>query len=333
MKRRRSRRWPRWRLCVLAAFLETLLASAGQAQDDGPVEGAAELLRLVGARAVGVGQAVVARRDGSESVWWNPAALAALTRREVAIHHSQDFFATGDALVLVIPSQLIGTLALTADIQDYGEQENTTGPDSPTGTLLSRSFVLSATYATTIGSHVRSGLGLKIFQLRFDCRGACDAPTSVAQTVAVDGGVQVDLGRSRRLSLGASVRNLGVPLQVEDEEQADPLPSRLQIGVAYRFPLPERYADDAELNFSADVFDDLNFATPLPRVGAEFVWQQRAFLRGGFVFEGSRSEAGGPSLGLGLVQGNVVIDIARVFTGFSADAGQAPTFLSLRLQF
>ena len=175
MKQRRSRRW---RVCVLAAVLETLLASTPQAQDDGPVEGAAELLRLVGARAVGVGQAVVARRDGSESVWWNPAALAALTRREVAIHHSQDFFATGDAIVLVFPSQLLGTLALTADIQDFGEQENTTGPDTPTGTLLSRSFVFSASYATSIGSHVRSGLGFKIFQLRFDCRGACDAPTS-----------------------------------------------------------------------------------------------------------------------------------------------------------
>jgi hypothetical protein len=30
---------------------------------------------------------------------------------------------------------------------------------------------------------------------------------------------------------------------------------------------------------------------------------------------------------------NLVLDLARVFTGFSADAGQAPTFLSLRFSF
>jgi hypothetical protein len=105
------------------------------------------------------------------------------------------------------------------------------------------------------------------------------------------------------------------------------------LGAAFSYPLPERYADDAELKLSADVFDDLDFDSPLPRVGAEFIWQRRAFLRGGYVFESSRSEAGGPSLGLGLVSGSVSIDIARVFTGFSADAGQAPTFLSLRIQF
>jgi hypothetical protein len=330
MKRRRSNRW---RTCALAAAIPVLLSTTSQAQDDVSVEGAVFLLRPVGARAVGIGQAVVARRDGSESIWWNPAALAAVTRREVAIHHSQDFFATGDALVLIIPSRLLGVLGITADIQDYGEQENTVGPEPPTGTILSRSFVLSATYATTIGSQVRSGVGFKVVQLRFDCTGPCDLPTSVAQTVALDAGVQVDVGRSRRLTVGASVRNVGVPLQVEDRPQADPLPSRLQLGAAFSYPLPERYADDAELKLSADVFDDLDFDSPLPRVGAEFIWQRRAFLRGGYVFESSRSEAGGPSLGLGLVSGSVSIDIARVFTGFSADAGQAPTFLSLRIQF
>jgi hypothetical protein len=317
----------------MAAAIPSLLSTAAGAQDDVSVEGAVFLLRPVGARAVGIGQAVVARRDGSEAIWWNPAALADLTRREIAIHHSQDFFATGDAVVLIIPSQLLGVLGITADIQDYGEQENTVGPEPPTGTILSRSFVLSATYATTIGSRVRSGVGFKVVQLRFDCTGPCDLPTSVAQTVALDAGMQVDLGRTRRFTFGASVRNLGVPLQVEDRPQADPLPSRLQLGVAYRYPLPARYADDADLRLSADLFDELEFGSPLPRLGAEFIWQERAFLRGGYVFEGSRSEAGGPSLGLGLVSGNVSIDIARVFTGFSADAGQAPTFLSLRLQF
>jgi hypothetical protein len=105
------------------------------------------------------------------------------------------------------------------------------------------------------------------------------------------------------------------------------------VGMHYNYPLPERYATDAELNLSVDVIDGLNIGNPLPRLGAEFVWQKRAFLRGGYVFDSARSEAGGPTIGLGFSRNNLVLDLARVFTGFSADAGQAPTFLSLRVSF
>ena len=320
---------------LFSALLLSLLGvrtSTLEAQGVGN-EGGAFLLRPVGARAVGLGHAVVARHDGSEGLWWNPASLAVAARREVSIHHSQDFFATGDALTLVIPSTLLGVFAIAADLQNYGEQENTTDPTLPaTGTVLTRSFVLSASYAASIGNRATTGVAFKVVQMRVDCTGPCDFPNEVAQTFAVDAGAQVDLGGSRRVTVGGSVRNMGLALQVQDSPQADPLPTRVQLGVAYRYPLPDRYAADAELNLSVDVIDGLNIENPAPRVGAEFVWQKRAFVRGGYVFENA-TEAGGPTLGLGFSRNNLVIDLARVFTGFSADAGQAPTFLSLRFAF
>jgi hypothetical protein len=315
---------------VLLACLTLELPAQGSVGS----EGGAFLLRPVGARAVGLGQAVVARRDGSEGLWWNPASLAAATRREMSIHHSQDFFATGDALTLILPSRLLGVFAIAADLQNYGEQENTTDPAVPsTGTVLTRSFVLSALYAAPIGNRASTGLAFKVVQMRVDCTGPCDFPNEVAQTFAIDAGAQLDLGGSRRVTLGASVRNMGLALQVQDSPQADPLPTRVQLGILYRYPLPERYAADADLNMSADVIDGLHIDSPLPRLGMEFVWQKRAFLRGGYVFDSPESEAGGPTLGLGFSRNNLVLDLARVFTGFSADAGQAPTFLSLRLTF
>lgn len=326
MKRRRYK----------ALLLQVLLCGTSSAGAQGSVgsEGGAFLLRPVGARAVGLGQAVVARRDGPEALWWNPSALATATRRELSIHHSQDFFATGDALTLILPSTLLGVFAIAADLQNYGEQENTTDPTlPPTGTILTRSFVLSASYATSIGNRASTGVAFKVVQMRVDCTGPCDFPNEVAQTFAIDAGAQLDVGRSRRVTLGASVRNMGLALQVQDSPQADPLPTRVQVGVLYRYPLPERYATDAELNMSVDAIDGLNIDSPLPRVGAEFVWQKRAFVRGGYVFDSAESEAGGPTLGLGFSRNNLVLDLARVFTGFSADAGQAPTFLSLRFAF
>lgn len=297
-------------------------------------EGGAFLLRPSGARAVGTGLAVVARADGSEALWWNPSAIAWATQREVSLHHSQDFFATGDAITLIIPSKLLGTFALAADLQNYGEQENTSDPGTPsTGTILTRSFVLTASYAATIGGRAAAGVSFKLIQMRVDCTGPCDLPNEVAQTVAIDAGGQVVLGRDRRVVLGASVRNLGLALQVKDSPQSDPLPGRVQVGVLLRYPLPAQYAEDATLNFSVDVVDELRPRRPLPRVGVEFGWQERAFVRGGYVFEAAGVEAGGPTLGLGFARGGLVIDLARTFTGFSADAGQAPTFLSLRLTF
>lgn len=323
---------PRCNAVIAASAL--CLTSAVEAQGTVGSEGGAFLLRPVGARAVGLGQAVVARRDGSEGLWWNPASLAAIARRELAIHHSQDFFATGDALTMIFPSTLLGVFAIAGDLQNYGEQENTTDPSAPSaGTVLTRSFVLSASYAALIGNRAATGVAFKVVQMRVDCTGPCDFPNEVAQTFAVDAGMQLQLGPARRITLGASVRNLGLALQVQDSPQSDPLPTRVQVGMHYSYPLPERYTTDAEVNLSVDVIDGLNIGNPLPRVGAEFVWEKRAFLRGGYVFDSARSEAGGPTLGLGFSRSNLVLDLARVFTGFSADAGQAPTFLSLRLSF
>src|SRR5215470_567552 len=99
---------------VLFAAAEVAHAQTGLA-----TEGALFLLLPVGARSVGMGQAVVADRPGSESVWWNPAAIGAATRREAAIHHSQSVAGTGDAVTIVLPSSLLGVLALSVNIFDY----------------------------------------------------------------------------------------------------------------------------------------------------------------------------------------------------------------------
>jgi hypothetical protein len=319
------------RLRCKATLFALFVAGGGSTLD---AQGSAFLLRPVGARAVGLGQAVAARRDGSEGMWWNPASLVGSTMREVSIHHSQDFFATGDALTLVVPTTRIGVFALAADLQNYGEQENTTDPSVPaTGTVLTRSFVLAGSYASSIGSRTTTGITVKLAQMRVDCTGPCDFPNEVAQTVAVDAGAQLALGRSRRVMLGASVRNMGLALETQDSDESEPLPTRFQVGMLYRYPMPARYADEAELNLSTDLTGGRNVDRPQARVGAEFVFQKRAFLRGGYVFDAAESDAGGPTLGLGFSRNNLVLDLARVFSGFSADAGQAPTFLSLRLRF
>lgn len=331
MRRHRCRR-----LITLVGGLLAGIADVGHAQTGLAQEGALFLLLPVGARSVGLGQAVVADRPGSEAVWWNPAAIGAATRREAAIHHSQSVVGTGDAVTILVPSSLLGVLALSVNIFDYGEQElnpNPTGPDVGVGTIIPRSFIYAATYATSLGSYVTAGLTYKLVQFRIDCTGPCPDIAFSATTSALDLGAQFMVKKSVPLVIGVAARNLvGLKLQVNDGPQSDPLPKRLQVGVQYRIDLA-RVAPETAVRVAFDLADGIEVGNPAPRFGADIAFRERFHVRGGYAVEASKSEAGGPSIGLGISAGNLVFDVARIVTGLSADAGKSPTFLSLRYLF
>ena len=328
MRRRRSSA----RFAVVVAGALAALSSPGDAQQARAEEGGLFLLVPVGARAVGVGQAVAAAQMGSEAVWWNPAGLARSEKREAAIHHSQNILATGDALTLLVPSTVLGVFALSINIFDYGVIERTRGPSGATGEILPRNIVYAATYGTTVGAHASAGLTYKVVQFRVDCSGDCaDFPTVASSTTAVDFGFQYDLSDRAPLSFGASIRNLGLRFQVNDEDQADPLPTRLQLGVLYRMLALGGEQRPIDLHLSGDLVNQVAFETPSARIGADVIVQKTVHLRAGYGFE--RSEASGASIGIGISAGNLIVDIARVFEGFSSGAGEAPTYLSLRYLF
>lgn len=327
MRRRRSR----LHALLLAGALAAARATPAAAQNDADTDGALFLLLPVGARAVGMGQAVAAEQGGSESVWWNPSGLARAARREAAIHHSETFIATGDAISLVIPSSLIGVLGASVNILNFGEQE-VTDETGTQGTLLPRNFVYAASYATTLGSRYRAGVTYKLIQLRFDCSGGCaGVPRSSALTSALDLGAQIDVGGPVPFAFGVAVRNVGIPLQVNDTEQADRLPTRAQIGIAVPVARIAARSDTTAVRVAADVVSDLDLERPALRLGTDLEWQRRVHVRAGYVFR--ETESAGPSIGLGFVAGNFVIDLARAFEGFSADAGKSPTYVSLRYLF
>lgn len=96
----------------------------------------------------------------------------------------------------------------------------------------------------------------------------------------------------------------------------------------------ERYAKNLDLRVTGDVIDQLNLSSPTARLGADLGYRKRAHIRAGYVFrEFQSSDEYGPSFGLGLTAGNLYLDIARMFEGFSNGAGQPPTYVSLRYLF
>jgi hypothetical protein len=273
---------------------------------------------------MGIGQAAAALEGGSESLWWNPAGLARLARPEAAVHHAQTLAFTGDLLAFAFPRQPFGVVTVGANLVNYGEQEITDDQTHEViGTFQMRSTVFAAAYSTPLGHVLNAGITYKVLRFHFE--------SSVATTSAVDLGVQ---GRHAvaggELSLGAALRNVGLRLQFKDEQQADPLPTRLDLGVAYARTL-ETVAPGLAATASFDVVTGPRTAAVGVRAGGELSWQRKYHARAGYANQSN--VASGPSLGVGLDAGRFTLDIARVFDEINTQNGTPPTFFSLRVHF
>jgi hypothetical protein len=294
-------------------------------------EGALDLLLPTGARAVAVGQATMAVAGTTESVWWNPSGLASMRGTTAAIHHSESPGGIADAVSVVTNSRLLGSFGVSASLRDLGESTNADGSGAEAGTILPRSIIYAATYAASV-ERLNVGLSYKLVQFRIDCTGPCsEGATQVASTSALDAGAQYSFEPKIPVTFGASVRNLGLKLQVNDQPQSDDLPSRLQAGLEVRVPRVDDLLNGAELRISVDMVSELRQVDASPRVGAELGWHRRIRVRGGYA--SSAGGFGGPSLGVGYETGSLAIDFARMFVETSPVTGTEPTYLSLRFRF
>jgi hypothetical protein len=314
-----------------AAMASAISVTPARAQGGLSTEGALFLLVPVGARTVGTGQTLAAAEAGSESLWGNPAGLARMTTREIALHYSKTVVADGTVLAMVYPVAKAGVFAVSAQLYDYGAQDFTDQVGT-IGQLLPRSVVAAATYAATLGPNFRAGVTYKVVQSRLDCTGPCgNISTFNASTSAFDAGMQYATLRADSMTFGLVMRQLGLKLQVNDNAQSDPLPTRLHLGVQALVPSVTRALPGAELLWSAELVNRTSLNDPAVRVGAELGLQRQLYIRGGY--SSGSGDAAGPAFGLGFVRGKLALDFARVFGGFSSDAGQPPTYLSLRVRF
>src|SRR5947207_230974 len=149
--------------------------TAAGAQTPTGSEGSLFLLLPTGAQAVGMGQAMVANKAGSEGIWWNPASIGAQKQKELAIHHSKTVAGVGDALSFVLPLRSLGTTAFSLNILNIGEQQVTDEFNNVVGIILPRDVVFAGSYALSLSKRFTAGANYKIIQLRVDCSGQCSS--------------------------------------------------------------------------------------------------------------------------------------------------------------
>jgi hypothetical protein len=315
---------------IVAGLLASAAPAWARQASEAELGGAAFLLVPVGGRAAALGQAAVADGGTSEAAFWNPAGLAWLPGTEVAAHHAATFISDNTALSAYFTPRGIGVLGVSAYLVDYGSQDVITTPGGPiSGKFSPKNIQLLASFATQLLEGLAFGVNYKLVQFRQDCSGDCGLfPSVVGTTHGVDVGLQYG-NETSPLRFGVAVRHAGFDLQLEDRDQADPMPTKLDFGIVYKITLPRPSPDVQPLDarFLVDIENDWGeFDDPQARVGIELGYGELIRLRTGYAFVDS--EASGPAVGLGVKLGRFSVDFSRVF--YDSANFDEPVYISLR---
>lgn len=279
------------------------------------------LLLPVGARAVGMGETVVAQQGGSDALWWNPAAVGGSTQHEIAIHHSETVVGQGNALAAVLPFARFGTLGVSLNVLDLGRQTATDEQGNPQGVITPTDFEYGLTYAVAPIPMLALGATVKHVDARIQCSGLCaNLPVGGSSANGADVGAQIRPPNSP-ITIGVAARNLGVG-------SGAGRPGRFDAGADYRVPVPKQYADLVDIHAAAGVVTTMSFDSATARVGTDIALEQRLHVRAGYIHDPTNGSGG--AVGVGLSSGKLVFDLARTFGGLSANGDKPPTYFSLR---
>ena len=123
---------------------------------------------------------------------------------------------------------------------------------------------------------------------------------------------------------------------MQNQAQADPLPTRLAIGAQYdvhfRPPSGAPLDQAFDLKLAADLDSPWGqVGQSETRLGLDVGYQRLVRVRAGYAFV--QDGLSGPSVGLGVESGSLGVDIARAFLTGSDLQTESPTFFSFKVTF
>jgi hypothetical protein len=319
---------------VLTAFSSNRLTAQALPNNSG----ALFLSLPVGAEAVGMGQTAVTLEGRGVAAFWNPAGLATMNESEFGLQNGSLAVGSSYALTAYVHSHGIGVVGGAVYLLDYGDLERTDSTSSTIARISPRNVEFLASYATQLGSALSIGINYKLVEFRVTCSGDCrDFPNGEGVTHGLDVGGQLAMGPEGALRIGLAVRNIGFKLQVNNRDQADPLPAHVVVGALYRVALRRGAAgvtaDGLDVKLAADLESPWgSYGESEMRFGVDVGYQHLVRVRGGYAFV--RGEGlGGPSIGMGVSTGSIGVDLARTFLSGSDFVTDNPTFFSFRVAF
>src|SRR5437867_4313030 len=326
------------RFSILAVIGLSIIPTVQLSSQELPLNaGALFLVFPVGAQAVGMGQTATAAAGRGEAAFWNPAGLATMSDDEFALHSASLVAGRSNVLGAYFPSRGIGVIGGAMYLVDYGDLDRTDINGNTIARIAPRNFEFLASYATNLTGSFVFGINYKLVQFRVDCSGDCrDFPAGTGATHAVDVGGQFTVGPGGPLRIGIVLRNVGFRLQVNNQAQADPLPTRLAVGALYDMRLRPVTGGSLEQAFDVKLAADVDSpwgqaGQSETRIGLDIGYQKLVRVRAGYAFV--QDGLSGPSVGLGVESGSLGVDLARAFLTNSDLQIENPTFFSFRVSF
>jgi len=212
--------------CFKALVLFLILQPLGCTFAYGASTGAAFLKFGVGARPVSMGSAFVAVADDANAIYWNPAGLAGLEKREISAMHTEWITDIRyDFLGYVHPASRLGTFAGSFSYLSMGEMERRgENREKLSGGFTAYDLAVALSYSRALNQMMNLGVNLRFIQQKIENEDAY--------------GIAFDLGGIYKvpvkgLSLGFTLQNLGPKMKFINEPYS--LPLTLTVGAGYRF--------------------------------------------------------------------------------------------------
>jgi len=269
-----------------------------------------------------MGEAFVAIADDATAAWWNPAGLAFLPRRNIALMHSQlvpDLASDVYYEFLGYTNEIrnVGTLAFSLVYLTYGTSVATNAEGVEQGTFKSWEASGYVSFAMPLRKNLGLGLSMKFIHADYAPADlTLEQLDGTGSSFAVDAGVLWKLP-NQKLNLGLAVTNVGPDIAFIDQKQSDPLPITLRAGIAF-FPIQDEISDLA-LTFDLEqslvwLVDDATSQrrSEIYHMGAEYKYVDLLAGRIGYVYD-EDGDFKAPTYGLGFIyKKRLSLDYANV---------------------
>ncbi|MFH2069678.1 MAG: PorV/PorQ family protein [Elusimicrobiota bacterium] len=293
-------------ICVLAVFLTVLTggfftpASAGINSKAG-TSGAAFLKIGVGARAVAMGESFVAVADDANALYWNPAGISTVVKKELSVMYNKWLIDTNYGFIGFVHPLENCSVGLSVLYLDYGKIDGWSDTNQPEPDFTANDIAVGISCGKKLNEKLSVGATLKSVQSKIE--------KESAQTITADAGILLSFAAgdtAGEFKTGLSLQNIVGQLKFIDK--AYQLPANIKAGCAYS-PVNKPMTITMDVNIPND--NDIS-----ANIGLEFRIKQMLALRGGYKLKlTGNDDTGGLSnltAGIGFIYSPVQIDYALV---------------------
>ncbi|MCD6163214.1 MAG: PorV/PorQ family protein [candidate division Zixibacteria bacterium] len=189
----------------------------------------------------------------------------------------------------VYPTSEWGTFGIGVTYLSMGEMLRTTETGEPAGNFYPYDMAVTVSYGTRLMKNLSAGLSARYINSHLSDFGAgAERGSGTGFSFAMDGGLLYDI--SPKTTFAATVTNIGPDISYIDTDQADPLPRKLAVAMAYKV-VDSPYnkltvigeADKLLLDLNDDIKTEIKEI--IPHIGMEYWYSNYVSLRAGYIYD------------------------------------------------